>query len=354
VTAKPGELRAESLPDLRCLITLGEEDTPGFLNYRDIIAGADAGAEQKLTTLNADPQFDDAINIQFTSGTTGLPKAATQSGQEVAATRGVVGSVLSMLDDGATHVAVATDHVIESFRNDLWPGYKDGSGIEPDLLSQFPILEDTLDAAGIMVWPMVEYEADDGLAAGAAMAALDPRVERVFICTPDKDLAQCVVGERIVQFNRRERTVIDEAGVRKKFGVAPASIPDYLALVGDSADGFPGITGWGKKSAATVLARYGHIENIPNDASMWAVPVRGAARLAHTLASDRELAGLFRTIATVVTDAPISETVDQLIWRGPRDRFVAVAEKLGAPELARRASALKSRRAVTQSPNEIP
>ena len=271
-----------------------------------------------------------------------LPKAATQSGQEIAATRGVVGSVLSMLEDGATHVAVVTDHVIESFRNNLWPGYKDGSGIEPDLLSQFAILEDTLEAVGIMVWRMVEYEADDGLAAGAAMAALDPRVERVFICTPDKDLAQCVVGERIVQFNRRERTIIDEAGVREKFGVAPASIPDYLALVGDSADGFPGIAGWGKKSAATVLARYGHIENIPTDAATWAITVRGAARLAHALTNDRELAVLFRTLATLVTDAPISDTVDRLIWRGPSDRFEAVAKSLGAPQLARRASALRS------------
>lgn len=203
-----------------------------------------------------------------------LPSHLNGDGEEVAATRGVVRSLLSMVRDGATHVAVATDHVVESFRNELWPDYKDGSGIEPDLLAQFEPLEQALRAAGFPVWAMTKYEADDALAAGAAMAAADGRVERVLVCTPDKDLAQCVRGERVVQFDRRKRAVMDESGVVEKFGVGPASIPDYLALVGDSADGFPGLPGWGAKTTATVLARYGHIENIPARAEDWEVKVR--------------------------------------------------------------------------------
>src|ERR1700757_5522994 len=194
-----------------------------------------------------------------------LPSARDEKGHEVAAVRGVLASVLGMLHDGATHIAVATDHVIESFRNDLWPGYKTGAGVPPDLLEQFPLLEEVLSAAGIVVWPMVEFEADDALAAGAAKAAQDERVERVIICTPDKDLAQCVRGTRVVQLNRRTGAICDSAGVVQKFGVPPASIPDYLALVGDAADGYPGLQGWGAKSTAAVLAKFEHIESIPDD-----------------------------------------------------------------------------------------
>src|SRR6476661_8431455 len=192
-----------------------------------------------------------------------LPSARDRDGREIAAVRGVVGSILGMINAGATYIGVATDHVIESFRNRLWPGYKTGAGIDPDLYSQFPLLEEALVALGIATWPMVEYEADDALAAAAAAAARDPRVERVIICTPDKDLAQCVRGTRVVQLDRRARTTRDEAGVAAKFGVLPESIPDYLALVGDAADGYPGLPGWGAKSAAAVLARFKHIESIP-------------------------------------------------------------------------------------------
>lgn len=291
------------------------------------------------------------MNVHLIDGTYELfrhyfavPKSVNADGQEVAATRGVCGSLLAMLEDGATHVAVATDHVIESFRNDLWPGYKDGSGIEPELWSQFGLLEEALEAMGITVWRMVEHEADDGMASGVALAIADPRVERVFICTPDKDLAQCVQGTRAVQFDRRARTVIGADGVVAKFGVPPESIPDYLALVGDSADGYPGLKGWGKKSAATVLARYGHLEHIPNDGADWDVDVRSKARLAETLAAGRELAMLFRTIATVVRDAPISRSVDELRWRGPTPVFGSIANTLGAPNLLRRAQELGQRR----------
>ncbi len=273
-----------------------------------------------------------------------LPSSTNADGQEVAATRGVCGSVLGLLEDGATHVAVATDHVIESFRNELWPGYKDGSGIDPDLLSQFGLLEDALRALGVVVWPMVEHEADDGLASGATLASADDRVERVLICTPDKDLAQCVEGQRVVQFNRRERKIIDEQGVIAKFGVPPVSIPDYLALVGDSADGYPGLRGWGKKSAAVVLARYGRLEDIPDDPERWDVELRGKARLAERLRDDRELALLFRTVATVVRDAPTSESVDALYWRGPQESSATLADTIRAPELVRRAGALAGAR----------
>ncbi len=266
-----------------------------------------------------------------------LEQHRNANGDEVAAARGVVASVLMMLEGGATHLAVATDHVIESFRNELWPGYKDSSGIEPDILSQFGLLENALQALGVVVWPMVEYEADDGLAAGAAMAAADPRVEEVLICTPDKDLAQCVDGQRVMQFDRRNRVVLDEEAVRAKFGVGPASIPDYLALVGDSADGFPGIKGWGKKSASTVLARYLHLERIPASPLQWEVTVRGAASLATNLAAHFEDALLFRHIATVVREAPVSATVDELRWRGPTPALGEMAATLDVPELVARA-----------------
>lgn len=242
-----------------------------------------------------------------------VPTALDERGVNVGAVRGVLGSLRGLVAGGATHVGVATDHVIESFRNELWPGYKTADGVPPDLLAQFPLLEDALRDAGFVVWPMVEFEADDALAAAAAAAARDPRVQQVVICTPDKDLAQCVRGSRVVQLNRRTRVVFDEAGVVAKFGVPPDSIPDYLALVGDAADGYPGLKGWGAKSTATVLARYGHIEQIPDDGAHWDVRVTGAARLAATLTAEREQAHLFRTLATLRSDMALFDSVDDLL-----------------------------------------
>jgi 5'-3' exonuclease len=265
--------------------------------------------------------------------------------EELRAVRGVVASILGMLEGGVTHLGVATDHVIESFRNALWPGYKTGEGIDPQLYAQFQPLEDALSAFGVVVWPMVEFEADDALAAAAAMAAADARVEQVVVCTPDKDLAQCVRGDRIVQLDRRTRELRDEAAVRKKFGVSPASIPDWLALVGDSADGYPGLPGWGQKSAATVLARYQHLEHIPKRASEWGVSVQGASRLAATLTEQRERALLFRVLATLRADAPIGTDVDLLRWRGPRPDFTAWSERLGTAAFHKRASKLAAARA---------
>ncbi len=259
-----------------------------------------------------------------------VPSARDRDGREVAAVRGVVASVFAMHRAGATHLAVATDHVIESFRNRLWPGYKTSAGIDPALLAQFPLLEDALTAFGFAVWPMVEFEADDALAAGAAAAARDPRVERVIICTPDKDLAQCVRGTRVVQFDRRARTMRDEAGVIAKFGVPPASIPDYLALVGDAADGFPGLRGWGAKSSAAVLARFGHLESIPDDWREWRVNAANASALARTLAAEREHAFLFRDLATLRTDIPLFESVDALRWQGPLAAGAAFAARFDA------------------------
>ena len=259
-----------------------------------------------------------------------LPSARDKDGREVAAVRGVLASVLGMIQGGATHVAVATDHVIESFRNGLWPGYKTGAGIEPDLLAQFGLLEDVLSAAGIVVWPMAEFEADDALAAGAAAAARDARVEQVIICTPDKDLAQCVRGTRIVQLNRRTRVTRDEAGVVQKFGVLPGSIPDYLALVGDAADGYPGLPGWGAKSSAAVLAKFARIESIPKDWREWHVNASNASALANTLSIERERALLFRTLATLRTDIELFEDVDQLRWSGPTPDFDAFAARFDA------------------------
>jgi 5'-3' exonuclease len=259
-----------------------------------------------------------------------LPSARDQDGREVAAVRGVIASVLGMITGGATHVAVATDHVIESFRNGLWPGYKTSGGIEPDLLAQFSLLEDALSAAGVVVWPMVEFEADDALAAAAAAAARDARVERVIICTPDKDLAQCVRGVRIVQLNRRTRVIHDETGVIQKFGVPPVSIPDYLALVGDTADGYPGLPGWGAKSSAAVLARFVHLESIPTDAREWHVNASNATALAHTLSRERDRALLFRTLATLRTDIALFDDVDQLQWNGSTPAFAPLAARLDA------------------------
>jgi 5'-3' exonuclease len=260
------------------------------------------------------------------------------------AVRGVVGSMLGMLESGATHLGVATDHVIESFRNELWPGYKTGEGIDPALRAQFAPLEDALRSLGVSVWAMVELEADDALATAAQTAAADARVGRVVICTPDKDLAQCVRGERVVQLDRRRNETRDESGVEKKFGVRPASIPDWLALVGDAADGYPGLPGWGAASASAVLARYAHLERIPERAADWEVSVRGAARLAATLAEQRERARLFRTLATLRADAPIEASVDALRWTGPRPDFSSWAGRLGTPALHARAAALAARR----------
>ena len=267
-----------------------------------------------------------------------MPSARDSDGREVGAVRGVLASVLGLIKEGATHVAVATDHVIESFRNGLWPGYKTGAGVEPDLLAQFQLLEDVLSAAGIVVWAMVEFEADDALAAAAMLAAQDARVDRVIIATPDKDLAQCVRGTRVVQLNRRTRVTFDEAGVMQKFGVSPESIPDYLALVGDTADGYPGLPGWGAKSSAAVLAKYVHLEAIPKDHREWRVNAASAGTLAITLAREWEHALLFRTLATLRTDIPLFEDVDQLRWSGPTTAFPALAARLDAAvtETARR------------------
>jgi 5'-3' exonuclease len=257
-----------------------------------------------------------------------LPSFLDEQGREVAAVRGVVTSVLGMINHGATHVGVATDHVIESFRNKLWRGYKTSAGVEPELMAQFHMLEDALTALGVVVWPMVEFEADDALAAAAEAASKDERVDQVVICTPDKDLAQCVRGTRVVQLNRRTRVVLDEAGVVKKFGVAPASIPDYLALVGDAADGYPGLEGWGAKSSAAVLSRFGHIENIPDDWKTWHANASSPAKLAATLARDRKLAYVFRDLATLRTNIPVFRSVDDLQWEGPTPQFGEWAERL--------------------------
>ncbi|HEY7097789.1 MAG TPA: 5'-3' exonuclease H3TH domain-containing protein [Terriglobales bacterium] len=264
-----------------------------------------------------------------------LPSARDENAQEVAAIRGVLSSVMGMVKAGATHVAVATDHVIESFRNELWPDYKTSEGVEPDLLAQFHPLEEALSAAGFVVWPMVEFEADDALAAAAEIAARDDRVERVIICTPDKDLGQCVRGTRIVQLNRRTRVTFDEAGVIQKFGVKPESIPDYLALVGDAADGYPGLPGWGAKSSAAVLAKFVHLESIPRDCREWRVNAANAGALAETLAREWDHAVLFRTLATLRTDIPLFDNVDQLRWSGPTADFDSIAARLDAAQTTR-------------------
>jgi 5'-3' exonuclease len=274
----------------------------------------------------------------------GAPPHRNESGQEVAAVRGVLGSVLQLLEEGATHVGVATDHVIESFRNDMWAGYKTGDGVDPDLKSQFLPLEDALAALGVFVWPMVELEADDALASAAAVAGDDARVDQVVICTPDKDLGQCVRERHVVQLDRRKNLLIDESGVIAKFGIPPTSIPDYLGLVGDSADGFPGLSGWGAKSAATLLARWGHIEDIPPEAGDWDVTVRGAAKLAVTLRDDFDHALLFKDLATLRVERDLLPGVDALHWLGPTLEFSDVCNMLDAPGVEKRAAALASQR----------
>ena len=263
-----------------------------------------------------------------------VPSARDADGLEVGAVRGVVGSVLGLINRGATHVGVATDHVIESFRNRMWPGYKTGAGIDPALLGQFGLLEEALTALGVTVWAMVEEEADDALAAAARIASEDPEVGRVLICTPDKDLAQCVRGTRVVQWHRRGNKIVDEAGVVAKFGVPPVSIPDYLALVGDAADGYPGLQGWGAKSAAAVLAKFQHIERIPDDPAEWRVNAANAGGLARTLSRDRQLALRFRELATLRADLPLFESIDALRWNGPSPAFAPFAERFDSATTA--------------------
>ena len=278
------------------------------------------------------------VNVHLVDGTYelfrahfGAPPATAPDGREVGATRGLLRSLRALLkEEGVTHVAVAFDQVIESFRNRLFPGYKTAEGVPPELLAQFPLAEQAARALGLVVWPMVEFEADDALASGAARFAGAPGVERVLLCTPDKDLAQCVRGREVVGFDRMRRKVLDEDGVREKFGVSPGSIPDWLALVGDSADGIPGLERWGEKSAAAVLARWERLEAIPDDAAAWAVPVRGAARLAESLRAGRAEAMLYRTLATVRTDVPLAEELEALRWRGERpDEVTALRAALG-------------------------
>jgi 5'-3' exonuclease len=274
----------------------------------------------------------------------GAPPRSSSEGGEVGAVRGVVQSVLSMLAAGTTHIGVATDHVVESFRNDLWPGYKTSEGVPEVLMAQFPLLEAALVALGVVVWPMVELEADDALASAAAVAADDRGVDQVLICTPDKDLAQCVRGQRVVQLDRRKDVITDEDGVRARYGIGPRSIPDWLALVGDSADGFPGLLGWGKQSASTVLGHYEHLEAIPASAADWDPDlrraVRSAPKLAQRLASDMDSALLFRDLATLRVDRTLLGSVEDLRWDGPTPDFEDVARFLRDPALADRAAGL--------------
>jgi 5'-3' exonuclease len=290
------------------------------------------------------------VNIHLVDGTYELfrhffavPSSTDATGQEVGAVRGVLLSVLSMIDAGATHIGVATDHVVESFRNQLYPGYKTAEGVPPELLSQFPILEEALQSMGVTVWPMIEFEADDALASAATKSALDSRVRQTLICTPDKDLSQCIVGTRVVQLDRRKNIVRDEAGVIEKFGVPPASIPDYLALVGDSADGYPGIAGWGAKAAASVLSKYERLENIPKDWQQWDPSIRRAPALASSLFGAWSEALLFRTLATLRRDVPVFETIDDLRWTGPRPGFDSVCRRLKASALFDRVNLAKSK-----------
>jgi 5'-3' exonuclease len=271
-----------------------------------------------------------------------VPAAADTTGQEIGAVRGVLTSVVSMIERGATHIGVATDHVIESFRNDLYPGYKTSEGVPPDLLSQFPILEDALSAMGVVIWPMVYFEADDALASAADKAAKDDRAGQIFICTPDKDLSQCVVGTRVVQLDRRREIVRDETGVVAKFGVKPSSIPDFLALVGDTADGYPGLPGWGLKAAALALSQYSRLESIPRDWRDWHSSIRKARPLSESLFNAWDDALLFRTLATLRLDVPVFDTVEDLRWQGPRPNFEEHCTRMKAPDLLRRVMSAKS------------
>ena len=278
-----------------------------------------------------------------------VPSATDANGQEIGATRGVLGSVLSMVEQGATHIGVATDHVVESFRNELYPGYKTSEGVPPELLSQFPILEEALQAMGILVWPMVYFEADDALASAAFNAAQDERVSQVIICTPDKDLAQSVVGTRVVQCDRRREIVRDEAAIIEKFGVRPQSIPDYLAVVGDSADGYPGLAGWGTKAAAFTFSKYFHLEDIPKDWREWHLSIRKARTLSESLFNSWNDALLFRTLATLRLDVPVFDSVDELRWKGPTREFESWCSRLNSPALSSRAVSAASGKLPTSS-----
>jgi len=284
------------------------------------------------------------VNVYLIDGTYELfrhffavPLTKDVSGQEIGAVRGVLTSILSMIERGATHIGIATDHVVESFRNDLYPGYKTSEGVPPELLSQFPILEQALEAMGVLVWPMVYFEADDALASAAGKAAQDKRVKRVLICTPDKDLSQCVVGSRVVQLDRRRDLLRDEAGVLAKFGVMPKSIPDFLAVVGDSADGFPGVPGWGLKAAALTLSQYPHLEDIPKEWQKWHPSIRKARLLSESLFNSWNDALLFRTLATLRLDVPVFDTVEDLRWKGPRQNFEEHCHRMKSADLFRRA-----------------
>ena len=271
----------------------------------------------------------------------GAPSHITSEGYEVGATRAVLASMLSLLEQGATHIGIATDHTITSFRNELYEGYKDGSDIDPDISGQFHILEDLLEAAGFIIFPMVEFEADDALASAAVRSTVDKRVDQVVICTPDKDLGQCLTPDhKIVQYDRRKKLEMNYEAIIEKFGVRPESIPDYLGLMGDTADGFPGLQGWGAKSSSSVLAVYNHIEHIPEDPEKWEVSVRGAKKLAATLNENQSLALLFRQIATLIYDAPTFGSIDELHWEGPGSDFVQIAEKLDSTRLIERAERL--------------
>jgi len=301
------------------------------------------------------------MNVHLVDGTYELfrhyyavPPATDSDGWQTGAVRGVLFSILSMLEKGATHLGVATDHVIESFRNELYPGYKTGEGIPAALLSQFPLLEEALDAMGVVVWPMVEFEADDALASGAAKAAAECAVTQVVICTPDKDLCQCVRGRRVVQMDRRRNIIRDAEGVTAKFGVAPESIPDYLAVVGDTADGFPGVQGWGEKGAAAVLSRYPHLEEIPDDWRRWHASIANARRLSMLLRQSWSDALLFRTLATLRLDAPVFESAADLLWRGPRASFDALCRAIAAPDLSVRAVAAAEGKPGTRSASATP
>lgn len=283
------------------------------------------------------------MNVHLIDGTYELfryfyavPSSKNESGQEIGAVRGVLLSVFSMIEAGATHIGVATDHVVESFRNELYPGYKTSEGVPAELLSQFPILEEALESMGVVVWPMTYFEADDALASAAAKSASDDRVEQVLICTPDKDLAQSVVGTRVVQVDRRRNLVRDAAGIEEKFGVKPQSIPDYLAVIGDAADGYPGISGWGPKAASAALSRYPHLENIPKDWREWDAAIRRARPLAEALFSDWDNALLYRTLARLRLDVPVFDSVEDLLWKGPRENFEQCCERLRAGDFCRR------------------
>ncbi len=273
-----------------------------------------------------------------------VPKTSDAEGNEIAAVRGVLASVLSLLEKGTTHLGVATDHVIESFRNELYASYKTGESVPADLMSQFKILEEGLESMGVVVWPMVEFEADDALATAAIKAAKDTSVDTVIICTPDKDLSQCIVADKIVQLDRRKNETRNADGVVTKFGVKPASIPDYLALVGDTSDGYPGLPGWGSKGASSVLSVYPHLEDIPKDPKSWASSIRGSAKMAEVLFKAWDDVLLYRKLATLRTDAPVFNNIEDLKWNGPSDSFEAFCTRLKTPYL------FKKTMAVTKTP----